>query len=99
MPTRSAANAPSFINTPAWNMETAVGAATWPSGDQLWNGQIPPNTAKPRNTGRNQIFWKFCEKAAPYMASMSKLRTPVFRYCIQYIASTPTNETTEPTNR
>lgn len=28
MPTRRAANAPSFISTPAWNIETAVGAAT-----------------------------------------------------------------------
>ena len=28
MPTRKAAKAPSFINTPAWNIDTAVGAAT-----------------------------------------------------------------------
>jgi hypothetical protein len=28
IPTRKAANAPNFISTPAWNIETAVGAAT-----------------------------------------------------------------------
>ncbi len=54
MPTRSAAKAPSFISTPAWNIETAVGAATWPSGDQLWNGKMPPSTAKPKKTNGNQ---------------------------------------------
>src|SRR5512140_149158 len=73
MPTRSAANAPSFISTPAWNMETAVGAATWPSGDQLWKGQMPPSTAKPRKTGRNQICWNVCEKPALSIASISNV--------------------------
>src|SRR5581483_3103741 len=53
-PTRSAAYAPSFINTPAWIMDTAVGAATWPSGLQLWNGNRPASTPKPMNTKGNQ---------------------------------------------
>src|SRR6185436_20308503 len=96
IPTRSAANAPSFISTPAWNMDTAVGAATCPSGDQLWNGQMPPNTAKPRNTGRNQIFWKPCENPAFSIASISNVKTPVFCPDTQYMAITPTRETTEP---
>ena len=99
IPTRRAANAPSFINTPAWNIETAVGAATCPSGDQLWKGQMPPSTAKPRKTGRNQISWKACEKPALSICSISKERTPVFAYCTQYMTSTPTSETTEPMNR
>src|SRR5512132_907807 len=99
MPTRNAANAPSFISTPAWNMDTAVGAATCPSGDQLWKGQIPPSTAKPKNTGRNQIFWNVCEKPAFSISSISNVYTPVFCPATQYIASTPTSETTEPTNR
>src|SRR5678815_3232370 len=99
IPTRKAANAPNFIKTPAWNMETAVGAATCPSGDQLWKGQIPPKTAKPRKTGRNQIFWKDCEKPAFSISNMSNESTPVFLYCSQYMASTPTKETTEPIKR
>ena len=57
-PHTQGSKAPSFISTPAWNIETAVGAATWPSGVQLWKGKIPPSTAKPKNTGRNQMCWK-----------------------------------------
>src|SRR5258708_5641447 len=49
-PTRSAAYAPNFISTPAWIIETAVGAATCPSGLQLWNGNRPASTPKPINT-------------------------------------------------
>src|SRR5207247_9581330 len=89
----------SFINTPAWNMETAVGAATCPSGDQLWKGQMPPNTAKPRKTGRNQMFWNVCEKPAFSIRSMSNVKTPVLCPATQYITITPTNETTEPMKR
>ena len=29
-------NAPSFISTPACSIDTAVGAAAWPSGDHGW---------------------------------------------------------------
>src|SRR5574341_482652 len=78
IPTRRAANAPSFISTPAWNIETAVGAATWPSGDQLWKGQMPPNTAKDRKSGKNHKFWNGAEKPAFSSWSMSKVSTPVF---------------------
>ena len=31
MATRRMAKAPSFMSTPAWSMDTAVGAATWPT--------------------------------------------------------------------
>ncbi len=62
MPSRMIPNAPSFISTPAWTMLTAVGAATWPSGDQVWKGQRPARTPQPiRNTGKT-TFWKFSSK-------------------------------------
>src|SRR3972149_4493783 len=35
MPTRTTPYAPSVINTPAWSIETAVGADAWPSGDHV----------------------------------------------------------------
>ena len=35
IPTRIMPKAPSFISTPAWSILTPVGAATWPSGDQV----------------------------------------------------------------
>ena len=52
-------NAPSFISTPAWSIETAVGAAAWPSGDQGWSGKMPPRVPQPRTTIGKMIFWKF----------------------------------------
>src|SRR5437016_6470032 len=37
------------------NIDPAVGAATWPVGAQVCNGQMPASTAKPRNsTGKAQ---------------------------------------------
>src|SRR5512143_2013629 len=95
IPTRRAAKAPSFINTPAWNMETAVGAATWPSGLQLWKGKIPPRTAKPKNTKGNQKTWKLSEKFACESWTISKVFIPDWKY----IARPPTRETTDPINR
>ena len=47
MATRRMPNAPSFMSTPACSMETAVGAATWPVGDQPWNGNMPARMPKP----------------------------------------------------
>ena len=35
------------MSTPAWSIETAVGAEAWPSGDQVWSGQIPASTPNP----------------------------------------------------
>ena len=51
-------NAPSFISTPACSIETAVGAATWPSGDQVWNGNMPASTPQPMTNNGKTIFWK-----------------------------------------
>ena len=51
-------NAPSFMRTPAWTIETAVGAAMWPSGDQVWNGQSAASTPQPMTKNGKKIFWK-----------------------------------------
>ena len=41
---------------PASSIEPAVGAATWPVGAQVCNGQMPASTANPRNkTGKAQV--------------------------------------------
>ena len=56
MPNRRMPNAPSFISTPACSIETPVGAATWPSGDHVWNGHIPPNIPKPITKNGNKGF-------------------------------------------
>ena len=58
MPTRRMPNAPSFIRTPAWSMETPVGAATWPSGDQVCSGHMPASTPKPIMKNGKHHFWK-----------------------------------------
>ena len=39
-------------------MDTAVGAATWPSGDQVWKGHRPAREPKPTiNNGKTRV-WK-----------------------------------------
>ncbi len=48
--TRRHPYAPSFITTPASNIDAAVGAATWPVGAQVWNGHKPAKIAKSRRT-------------------------------------------------
>ena len=76
MPRRMIPKAPSFIRTPAWSMLTAVGAATWPSGDHVWNGHRPASTPQPMtNTGKT-AFWKPSEKWTLYSAGRSKV--PMF---------------------
>src|SRR3972149_10318123 len=95
LPPRRAAKAPSFIKPPAWNMETAVGAATWPSGDQLWKGNRPPRTAKPRKTNGNHRRWNAGEKEACSSSSMLNVPMPEAKY----IANAPTSDTTDPMKR
>ena len=46
---------PSFISTPAWSIDTAVGAEAWPSGLHVWKGNRAPSTPKPTNTSGNQM--------------------------------------------
>ena len=47
MPTRTRPYAPSFMSTPACSIDTAVGAEAWPSGDQVWSGQMPARMPNP----------------------------------------------------
>ena len=56
--------APSFISTPACSIETAVGAATWPSGDHVWNGQRPASTPQPMTkNGKTDLLEVGVERA------------------------------------
>ena len=57
MATRRMAKEPSFMSTPAWSILTAVGAATWPTGDHVWNGQTAARTPKPKNSITKATFW------------------------------------------
>ena len=77
MATRSTPKAPIFMSTPAWTMLTPVGAATWPTGDQVWNGQTAARMPKPRNSSRKASFCWNTEKVPGCMrAVMSKLVPP-----------------------
>src|SRR5215467_10526947 len=44
---------PIFSNTPARITEPAVGASTWASGSQVWNGNMGTLIAKPRKNAKN----------------------------------------------
>jgi len=57
IPTRRMPKAPSFISTPACSIDTAVGAATWPSGDHVWKGQRPASTPNPIMKKGKTHFW------------------------------------------
>ena len=54
-------------------MDTAVGAATWPTGDQVWNGHRPASTPKPRNRNGKTIVWNRGLKAVAASRVMSKV--------------------------
>ena len=49
---------PIFSRTPARITEPAVGASTWASGSQVWNGNIGTLIAKPRKNARNTQSWR-----------------------------------------
>ncbi len=69
---------PNFINTPAWSIETAVGAATWPVGDQVWNGNIPAKIANPTKIGIKKVSWKALEKTVLFAKRIIlKVRKPL----------------------
>jgi hypothetical protein len=76
MATRRMANEPSFINTPAWSMDTAVGAATWPTGDQVWSGQTAASTPNPKNRRMKATFCTQGVKWAWWSRSMLKVLSP-----------------------
>ncbi len=76
IPTRITPNAPSFINTPACSMLTAVGAEAWPSGLQVWKGNTPASVPKPsQSRGKTHIC---VERGKGTAASWprSKVRAP-----------------------
>src|SRR5262245_10611666 len=76
IPSRMIPNAPSFISTPACNIETAVGAATCPSGDQVWNGHRPASTPHPVTDSGNTTFWKFGSNSCAYNSCRSNVPSP-----------------------
>ena len=43
---------------PARIMLIGVGASTWASGSQVWNGNTGTLMAKPTNSSRNIVNWK-----------------------------------------
>ena len=92
MPTRRMPNAPSFISTPACSIETPVGAATWPSGDQVWNGHMPARTPKPTMNSGKHHFWK----SSSYWPSRSTVRSNVPSAASTKMAKMPTKMSTEP---
>ncbi len=62
---------PIFSRTPARMTEIAVGASTWASGSQVWNGKSGTLMAKPMNSPRkrrirtsnplSQALWVPCD--------------------------------------
>src|SRR3974377_50533 len=70
---------PIFSRTPARITEPAVGASTWASGSQVWNGNIGTLIAKPTKNAKNShtaagpaIFG-----AVAYSSVSEKVYTPV----------------------
>src|SRR5438445_889456 len=76
MPTRRMPNAPSFIKTPACSIETPVGAATWPSGDQVCSGHMPASTPKPIMKNGKHHFWKLGSSFAARITVISNVPAP-----------------------
>src|SRR4029450_6848480 len=60
--------------------EPAVGASTWASGSQVWNGNIGPLMAKARKNARNAPTWRAGAKppagSAANRRSASKSNAP-----------------------
>src|SRR5882757_9122075 len=76
---------PIFRRTPARITEPAVGASTWASGNQVWNGNIGTLMAKAKKNARNRRIakvepyagsWKM-SGAVLYKAWMLKVYCPV----------------------
>src|ERR1700758_2728506 len=55
---------PIFSSTPARIMLIGVGASTWASGNQVWNGKTGTLIAKPTNRNRNMTYWNVGVKKA-----------------------------------
>ena len=88
-------NAPSFISTPACSMETAVGAATWPSGDQVWKGNRPARMPQPIMKKGKKVLAKPRSNSMSRRTAMSKVPAPASAKT----AKMPTKISTEPPTR
>ncbi len=87
--------APILSRTPACSIETAVGAATWPSGDHVWSGQIGMSVPNPRTVSRNTHFWNAAPKVCSAHTRMSKVCAPT----AQYVSTSTTTSIALPANR
>src|SRR5208337_2926021 len=69
---------PIFSKTPARMTEPAVGASTWASGSQVWNGNMGTLMAKPmKNATKSQIaMLKGISGAVLYSSGMLKVKKP-----------------------
>src|SRR5271169_3971103 len=91
---------PIFSRTPARMTEPAVGASTWASGSQVWNGNIGTLIANPRKKAKNSqsaagpaIFG-----AVVYSSVIEKVYTPVSVWWWKYRKMMPSSINTEPNN-
>ena len=66
--------APSFRRIAARMTEPAVGAWTWASGSQVWNGNIGTLIANARKNARKANSWRVGSKPNPW--SFSKSNAP-----------------------
>ena len=75
---------------PASTTEPAVGASTWASGSQVWNGHIGTLTANEANIASQSHFCRVGSKCAPIRVGMSVV--PALRY----MTRTAIRNSTEP---
>ena len=54
-------------------MLTAVGAATWPTGDHVWNSHIAARTPNPKSSNGKTNFWTQGAKCTPCSFIRSKV--------------------------
>src|ERR1035437_2274154 len=69
---------PIFSRTPASITEPAVGASTWASGSQVWNGNIGTLIANARKKARKAKTWRLPAKplVAPNARRVTKSKAP-----------------------
>src|SRR6267142_5171864 len=90
--------APSFRRIAARITEPAVGAWTWASGSQVWNGNIGTLIAKARKKARNAKSWRFGSKLALWRSSKSKApaQLPVLDWKANAVARIATSIRSDP---
>src|SRR5438132_11232285 len=74
---RTSPYVPIFSSTPARITDPAVGASTWASGSQVWNGTSGTLIAKAIANARKNQNWRCAGTAVSYSVSRSKLYVPV----------------------